>query len=99
MSHKLKILSLNVRGLRNTNKRRAILSYLKKQKTTIFNLQEVFSRPEDEKIWTAEWGGKVFSPMARSIRKESQCCVINPASKFEVSNVEIDPLPREVLNH
>ena len=99
MSHKLKILSLKVRGLRNTNKRRAILSYLKKQKATIFNLQEVFSRPEDEKIWTAEWGGKVSCPIARSIRKESQCCVINPASKFEVSNVEIDPLPREVLNH
>ena len=100
MSHKLKILSLNVRGLRNTNKRRAILSYFeKKQKTTIFNLQEVFSRPEDEKIWTAEWGGNVFSPMAPSIRKESQCFVINPASKFQVSNVEIDPLPREVLNH
>ena len=65
----------------------------------MFKMEEVFSRPEDEKIWTAEWGGKDFSPMARSIRKESQCCVINPASKFEVSNVEIDPLPREVLNH
>ena len=29
MAHKLKILSLNVRGLRNTNKRRAIFSYLR----------------------------------------------------------------------
>ena len=36
MSHKLKILSLNVRGLRNTNKRRAILSYLKKTKKPQF---------------------------------------------------------------
>ena len=76
-------------------------SYLKKQKATIFNLQETFSRPEDEKIWTAEWVEKVFfSPMERNIGKDSQCCVINPASKFQVSIVEIiDPLPREVLNH
>ena len=72
MSHKLKILSLDVRGLRNTHKRGAIFSYLKKQKATIFNLQETFSKPEDEKIWTAEWGGKVFSPMARITRRESQ---------------------------
>jgi len=62
MSRKLKILSLNVRGLHNTNKRRAIFSYLKNQKPTIFNLQETFSKPEDEKFWTAEWGEKVFLP-------------------------------------
>ena len=60
MAHKLKILSLNVRGLRNKNKRRAIFSYLKDQKATIFNLQETFSKPEDEKIWTAELGRKGF---------------------------------------
>ena len=60
MAHKLKILSLNVRGLRNTNKRRAIFSYLKDQKATISNLQETFSKPEGEEIWTAEWGGKGF---------------------------------------
>ena len=63
----------SLRGLRNTHKRGAIFSHLKKQKATIFNLQETFSKPEDEKIWTAESGGKVFSPMARIIRRESQC--------------------------
>ena len=104
-------------------------------------MQDTFSRPEDEKIWTAEWVGKFifspmernigkesilfkknkkpqflicktlfqglktkrfgqqnglenffFSPMERNIGKDSQCCVINPASKFQVSIVEIiDP--------
>ena len=61
MSHKLNILSLNVRGLRNENKRRAIFSYLKYQNATIFCLQETFSKPEDEKIWSAEWGEKMIS--------------------------------------
>ena len=48
MSRKLKLLSLNVRGIRNVNKRRAILSYLKIKKATIFCLQETYSLPEDE---------------------------------------------------
>ena len=60
LSRKLKLLSLNVRGLRSVNKRRAIFSYLKSQKATIFCLQETYSSIEDEKVWAAEWGGKIF---------------------------------------
>ena len=87
MAHKLKILSLNVGGLRNTNKRRAIFSYLKDQKATIFNLQETFSKPEDEKIWTAEWGGKGFFSHGTEHSK-GVTMLINPASKFQVSIVD-----------
>ena len=90
MVHKLKILSLNVRGLCNTNKRRAIFSYLKNQKATIFNLQETFSKPEDEKIWTAELGGKGFFSHGTEHSK-GVTMLINPASKFQASIVEIDP--------
>ena len=96
MAHKLKILSLNVRGLRNTNKRRAIFSYLKNQKATIFNLQESFSKPEDEKIWTAEWGGKGFFSHGTEHSK-GVTMLINPASKFQVSIVEIDPHGRYLI--
>ena len=42
MSHKLKILSLDVRGLRNTHKRGAIFSHLKKQKATILKFAAMF---------------------------------------------------------
>ena len=54
MLHRLKLISLNVRALRNRNKRRAIFSYLKAQKATIFCLQETYSSPEDE------WGGNTL---------------------------------------
>ena len=57
---KLKILSLNVRGLRNAGKRKAVFSYLKNQKASICCLQETFSKKDDEKIWTLEWGGKIL---------------------------------------
>ena len=90
MAHKSKIFSSNVRGLRNTNKRRAIFPYLKNQKATIFNLQETFSKPEDERIWTAEWEGKGFFSHGTEHSKWVTM-LINPASKFQVSIVEIDP--------
>jgi len=54
----LKILSLNVRGLRNREKRRSMFSYLKNQKAGIYFLQETFSRSLDEKIWSAELDGR-----------------------------------------
>ena len=66
---KLKLLSLNVRGLRNVNKRRAIFSYLKSQKATIFCLQETYSSIENEKVWAAEWVAIFFSRMALRIRE------------------------------
>jgi len=57
---RLKILSLNVHGLRKQGKRRAIFCYLKKQKASIFCLQETFSKKEDETIWRAECGGQII---------------------------------------
>ena len=49
----VKFLTLNVRGLRNQEKRRSIFSYLKKQKANIYLLQETLSNPKDERIWLA----------------------------------------------
>ena len=89
MSHKLNILSLNVRGLRNENKRRAIFSYLKNQKATIFCLQEIFSKPEDEKTWPAEWGGKMYFSHG-SEHSKGVCILVNPKSTYLLSIVESD---------
>ena len=60
MSRKLKLLSLIVRGLRNQNKRRAIFSYLKSQRATIYCLQETYSLANDEKVWSSEWDGQII---------------------------------------
>ena len=57
---RLKILSLNVRGLRKQEKRRAIFCYAKRQKASIFCLQETFSKKEDVTIWRAEWRGQII---------------------------------------
>ena len=49
-----------MQSIRNPNKRRAMFCYLKQQKATIFCLQETYSQPDDEKIWSAD-GAEKFS--------------------------------------
>ena len=65
-----KILSLNVRGLRNQVKRRALFAYLKNQKADFYCLQETFSQKLDENTWCQEWGGKFFFAMVLNTQRE-----------------------------
>ena len=81
MSRMLKLLSLNVQGLRNGNKRRATFSYLKSQKVTIFCLQETYSSPEDKKLWSAKWGASIIYSHGTTHSK-GVCILLNPSSPF-----------------
>lgn len=53
---KCKIISLNVRGIRDQTKRRSIFTYLKDQKADFYFLQETCSDANDESMWQSEWG-------------------------------------------
>ena len=52
------VLSLNVRGLHKTIKRRQIFRWLHQQKPDVVFLQETYSSAQNLKSWEAEWGGK-----------------------------------------
>ena len=52
----LKIISLNVRGLRNNIKRKAVFLYTRKTNANIIFLQETHSCENDNKFWKAQWG-------------------------------------------
>ena len=54
-----KIFSLNVRGIGNSQKRRAIFEKHRIH-ADILVLQETHSIEEEEKIWENEWGGKII---------------------------------------
>ena len=56
----LKILSLNVRGLNRTIKRRQVFRWLHQQKSDVIFLQETYSSPQTIKTWKAEWGRKII---------------------------------------
>jgi endonuclease/exonuclease/phosphatase family metal-dependent hydrolase len=53
----LKLISLNVRGLNNAKKRKAVFQHLHNVNCDIAFLQETFSSFKEENIWTQEWGG------------------------------------------
>ena len=55
----LNLISLNVRGLRNPEKRRAIF-HRYRSSCKILCLQETHSDSETEKIWKSEWGGQIY---------------------------------------
>ena len=89
MTSRVKIISLNVRGLRNPVKRRSIFSYLKNQKATLYCLQETFSKEDDEKIWSAEWGGQIIFSHG-SEHSRGVCMLPNVNSGFSLSTVHAD---------
>ena len=88
----LKFLSLNVRGLRNREKRRSIFSYLKDQKANVCH-QETFSNRKDEKIWSAEWGGQIIYSHG-SDHSKGVCVLIKPNFPIHVEIVEVDTTGR-----
>ena len=55
----LRILSLNVRGLQNNKKRRAIFNYCR-NRADISILQETHSLPKNEQVWQTEWGSRIW---------------------------------------
>ena len=56
----LNILTLNVRGLKNPKKRRALFFRLKKENYDIIGLQETLLKDADKNIIFREWGPKFY---------------------------------------
>lgn len=96
MANRIKVISLNVRGLRNQVKRRSIFSYLKNQKATLYCLQETFSKEDDEKIWSAEWGGQIIFSHG-SEHSRGVCILLSVNSGFSLSTVHADRDGRYII--
>ena len=86
----LSILSLNVRGLNNQSKRNAIFQYLKDQNCCLYLLQETYSQKVDEKIWSTEWGSRVYFSHGSS-HSRGTCVLFHPKFDATVENSLSDP--------
>lgn len=53
-------ISINVRGLKNNVKRKAIFLFCKEEKAEIIFLQETHSQKDDETFWKTQWGDQLF---------------------------------------
>ena len=56
----LKIVSLNVRGIGNTSKRREVFNWLRSKNFSIYMPQEAQCTENTRYIWTSEWGYKTL---------------------------------------
>jgi len=90
------LISLNVRGLRDTVKRRSIFTYLKDQEANFFFLQETFSKESDEALWRNEWGGEIYFSHETSHSK-GVCILIDRAVKEKVTFTSRDADGRIIL--
>ena len=53
-------LSLNVRGIRDLDKRKSLFTWVRNQKGDITFLQETFSMPDDFDSWKFQWPGDMY---------------------------------------
>ena len=77
MDKEILIVSFNVRGIREVKKRRTIFRHLHtRYPRHIVVLSESHSSEEDERQWTAEWGGQIFFAHGNSTSRGT--CVLIP---------------------
>lgn len=60
MPHSFSCVTVNTRGLNNARKRRQVFRWLYIDKFQVIFLQEIYCSSEIEKLWSAEWGVKMF---------------------------------------
>ena len=54
------LLSLNARGIRTLEKRKALFHRLSKDKAEVVFLQETYSLPDVENVWKTQWKGDLY---------------------------------------
>ena len=59
-SKQIHLLTLNINGLQNDNKRLDLFQHLKNKATDIIFLQETHTTPETSIKWEKDWTGKSF---------------------------------------
>ena len=46
-----------------SRKKKIGIFMFKNRKANVYFLQETFSSPMDEKVWSTKWGGQIFYPL------------------------------------
>ena len=101
MSESLKLLSVNVRGLTNFKKRRAIFTWCRKWNADFIFLQETHSTIEHETSWRHEWGAGIIStpgtsharwvavPFKRGVDCKMHSKLLDPQGRYIILKAEI----------
>jgi exonuclease III len=92
----LKIASLNVRGLRNAEKRRDIFDWLRNKNFSVCFLQETHSSEDVTNIWLAEWGYKILFSHGTT-QSCGTCILINNNFNYVLENCIADDHGRYII--
>jgi exonuclease III len=89
-------MTINVRGLNERKKRRSVFRWIKQNKIDLCFVQESYSSPEVENIWSNEWGRKIiFSHGTRHGR--GVLVLIRPGLDIKINDVYSDDIGRLLL--
>ena len=91
-----KLLSLNVRGIRSSLKRKALFIWLTQQKADIIFLQEPYSTIEMEDIWNTQYNGKSFYSHGTN-PSCGMMLLIKDDLEFEIKSSVLDTKGRYIL--
>ena len=86
---------MNVRGLRDNNKRQKIFNYIKGNQPCIIALQETYSNPVDNDKWEAEWGQKAF--FSNGTNNSKGTCILLHKVKADIIEQKLDSEGRYVF--
>ena len=90
------IITMNVNGLRNANKRKEVFLYLKKNKVDIAMIQESHSDTSYEGIWKNEWGGNIIFNHGESNAKEV-AILCKPNLEIQIHKIHNDSCGRLLM--
>ena len=96
MDINFRLVSLNVRGIRSFEKRKAVLNWLYKSQADICFLQETYSTPEVVNIWKTEWKGDTFFSHG-SCQSEGTMILVKEQLDFKLISSKVDPLGHYIL--
>lgn len=107
----IKLISLNVNGIRDNKKRATVFYWLKQQKADICLLQETHCESQKDKLsWSKEWGGQTFWSVGTNfsrgvailLKEKLDITIVNTEidtnGRYLAITIEIDELRSKIIN-
>ena len=80
--HRLSLITLNVRGINSSRKRRAIFRQLHNKNASVIFLQETYGSNNQERLWSSEWGSKIHFCHSKGVA----IILFNPKIQVTIEN-------------
>ena len=92
-SYNFSMMTINIRGLNERKKRRNVFRWIKRHKIDVCLVQETYSSPEVENIWSNEWGRQIIFSHGTN-HGRGVMILIRPKFEMEVLNTFRDDMGR-----